>query len=489
MACVDNTLLYAAKSAEDGQRTIVELILQRDGVGLVCVEEHAIVSYDEDYGKVHSMCINGSSLFLSNQRGISKLDMSTRQHSLIIRAPNDPCILAKFGSDLLYTNQKSCSVWRLQSTGDVEVFAGKEEGSLDRPVTTCPFRQPMGITTEFDSVVYVCDAQTNSIKLLSKMSNCAKFLRAIGALYEAFSIHAKAALYETKTINEAIDLVRHCKTTLEVYENEICVESNITGALNGPQGTVSAKTVDSIQLMEWGLQRLANILAKYDYQCLNLLSCMTLDIENCHATVHAKKVNMSRLEYARSFDATMKESVKRAAHWAAYYHTSRRSWYPKPDTTVSLQNVPFMTPLPVVSLNTNDCELLRNWASAYGAAVRQRKVRQEITMAKHGILPEFVYQRHLMVGEKVSLYFQLDEDKDLHDDIDPNEDAINGNNPDESHDEFDESSDEEVDINVDDNTSQSQQGQQDELGTSTNFLFGARSWYGRTVRFNNRLLF
>jgi hypothetical protein len=41
---------------------------------------------------------------------------------------------------------------------------------------------------------------------------------------------------------------------------------------------------------------------------------MTLDIENCHATVHAKKVKMSKLEYARSFGATMKESVKRAPH-------------------------------------------------------------------------------------------------------------------------------------------------------------------------------
>jgi hypothetical protein len=33
---------------------------------------------------------------------------------------------------------------------------------------------------------------------------------------------------------------------------------------------------------------------------------MTLDIENCHATVHAKKVKMSKLEYAGSFGATMK---------------------------------------------------------------------------------------------------------------------------------------------------------------------------------------
>ena len=95
------------------------------------------------------------------------------------------------------------------------------------------------------------------------MYHCARFLRAIGALYEAFSIHNKAALYETKTTNEAIELVRHCKTTLEEYEYEIHAERNITDALNGPQGHVSAKTVDSIQLMEWGLLRLASILAEY----------------------------------------------------------------------------------------------------------------------------------------------------------------------------------------------------------------------------------
>ena len=56
----------------------------------------------------------------------------------------------------------------------------------------------------------------------------------------------------------------------------------------------------------------------------------------------------------------------------------------------------------------------------------------------------------------------------------------------EGQQEFDESSDEEVEVSADDNNSQ---GQQDELGTSTNFLYGARSRYRRAVRFNNRLLF
>ena len=35
------------------------------------------------------------------------------------------------------------------------MFAGKEEGSLDGPVTTCCFKQAMGIAIKLDSVVYV----------------------------------------------------------------------------------------------------------------------------------------------------------------------------------------------------------------------------------------------------------------------------------------------------------------------------------------------
>ena len=57
---------------------------------------------------------------------------------------------------------------------------------------------------------------------------------------------------------------------------------------------------------------------------------------------------------------------------------------------------------------------------------------------------------------------------------------------DDGQQEFDQSSDEEVEVSTDDNNSQ---GQQDELGTSTNFLFGARSRYGRVGRLNHQLLF
>ena len=102
------------------------------------------------------------------------------------------------------------------------------------------------------------------------------------------------------------------------------------------------------------------------------------DVENCHAIVHSKKVNMSRLEYARLFGATIIESVKRTASWASYYNTSRKSKHPRPDTKLSLDNVPLMIPLPAVNLPSNDCDILRNWTSAYGSVVRQRTVWKNV---------------------------------------------------------------------------------------------------------------
>ena len=80
----------------------------------------------------------------------------------------------------------------------------------------------------------------------------------------------------------------------------------------------------------------------------------------------------------------------------------------------------------------------------------------------------------------------MDEDEGTREDLNEHEASEKADDSDEGQQEFDETSDEELEVNVDDNNSQ---GRQDELGTSTNFLFGARSRYGRAVRFNTRLLF
>ena len=71
----------------------------------------------------------------------------------------------------------------------------------------------------------------------------------------------------------------------------------------------SARTVASVAMIDTGLQRLYANLEKFVYKHTNVLSCMTLDVANCHSTVHVKQANMSKAQNCRSFGLAMKEAV------------------------------------------------------------------------------------------------------------------------------------------------------------------------------------
>lgn len=67
--------------------------------------------------------------------------------------------------------------------------------------------------------------------------------------------------------------------------------------------------------------------------------------------------------------------------------------------------------------------------------MRQRTVRQETTMAKHGTLPEFTYQRRCVTSDK-PIMFALGQDDERLDNAEVDDEEI--------EDDFDSSSDEEV---------------------------------------------
>ena len=81
------------------------------------------------------------------------------------------------------TDQEEASLFKIDEEGRVQIFAGtKLEGSQDGPVLECQFKQPIGICVEFDSVVYICDAQSNSLKIIRRLSEMARFLKSVGKL-------------------------------------------------------------------------------------------------------------------------------------------------------------------------------------------------------------------------------------------------------------------------------------------------------------------
>ena len=185
---------------------------------------------------------------------------------------------------------------------------------------------------------------------------------------------------------------------------------NLPKSLSGPHGNVTEETIVSVSFLQFGLQRLTDLLIPVDYTFTNLLSCLTLDVENCPSVVH--HLLCAVLEYARNFGHTVKESVKKIMNWAAFYFTNQKSWYPVPDRAASLFEIPLAPQLSPAVISSQDAQLMKEWAHNFGAAVRQGTVRQETTMARAATLPSFLYQREIMPGESVDLIGEVPRSED-----------------------------------------------------------------------------
>ena len=76
---------------------------------------------------------------------------------------------------------------------------------------------------------------------------------------------------------------------------------------------VNGYSVAIQSLLNSELRQLKNNTEKLGYR--NLLSWMTLSLENLHSTMNKKYSTQTVLTYAQSFATSMKESVKRLIEW------------------------------------------------------------------------------------------------------------------------------------------------------------------------------
>ena len=163
--------------------------------------------------------------------------------------------------------------------------------------------------------------------------------------------------------------------------------------LTGTEGSISSKSLTSLELTLWAPKRLDKIPQVYDYKSTNMLSLMTLSVEHLHTTSHIKLPLMTQLQYTRDFMSTLKKSIKKSGNWSAFYFTSRKaSWYLPTENTIYLNDV--LKELPKkknpTKITQNEQQALHSWPVTYTRAVRQSTVKQETTMAKMGTLPHYL---------------------------------------------------------------------------------------------------
>ena len=250
-------------------------------------------------------------------------------------------------------------------------------------------------------------------------------------------------------------------------------------ATHGAQGFVSTKSLVSLELTEWSLEKLLETVAIFNYKP-NLLSMMTRSVEHFHSTIHAKQVLMSQLQYGREFMRSTKESLKRIFPWSAYYFTNRKGrCYPPIEDGIDFNNITSLLPKKTKygTISKSNEEKLISWAESYTRAVRQRTVRQETTMAKSGTLPHYLYADSIDEMAKATAKFREKaiqiENTNATNEKDMEED--DGNN--ENSDEFDESEDDEEIIPVNDVAG---------LDDGALFMVGRSTRFGRAIKLNTK---
>jgi len=174
-------------------------------------------------------------------------------------------------------------------------------------------------------------------------------------LFRAFSVHLKHQTVPRLSIAETLQEVGDLKRFLE-------------GTVSTVQTNLSLKSVQMIYNQRNRLDDKLKSTTKDIH--VDLLVCLTTQVENLHAVGHFKDQCATSLNYSRNMGNTVYESIKRITSWAAYYFTHPTSYYPIPDSSIPLKHISKLSHLGKTRhLNSTQEQIMREWAVQHSKCV------------------------------------------------------------------------------------------------------------------------
>ncbi len=388
--------------ADDGCKSIIQIELSRDDVtvnGKIFQETQyppavvAIRALTQINGNVYFAGCIDQATDADVDGGIFKLDLASLCVTKVLEV-SSPCGISTYGNNLIFNDHNRQVKMFNPASGVQSVVAGSGQcGNEDGPADYASFTQLQGICSD-SNTIYITDTATGRVKMITRLSGTAEFLKQLGRLYDSFEIHARvpgAKQPTTISISDATSSVAKVTAFMEESVKEVKVNHDLANkSTNGPEGTISSQTQESIKLLEEGMEALNRFFRDFPNYELDISTLLSTVVENLHAVSHFKSETFSYLKYAMDFGSIVKESLKRTTNWSAKYFTHPRSYYPVPVNHIKLSDVVYMTPLPSIMMSHEDQQLMRDWLEPY-RPVRQRTVRSETTKDTAGALPPNVY--------------------------------------------------------------------------------------------------
>ena len=172
-----------------------------------------------------------------------------------------------------------------------------EEENSDGSEKSASFVQVHGICT-YEKSLFVTDVAVGTIKLVTGLSKTVTFLKNLVCLYDTFGIHEKGTPAQKVTLKEAKENVDKVYSEVKRTVASVKERFNLSRETNGPEGTVSKKTQDSLTLLRKGMNRLIeniNSINPLFIDQVELLTLVTTQVENLHAVSHFKHETFSSL--------------------------------------------------------------------------------------------------------------------------------------------------------------------------------------------------
>lgn len=153
--------------------------------------------------------------------------------------------VASYLAGIVYVDIGSLQIKTKICGEEALVIAGTgKEGNSNGKGDQATFAQPMCICVEHDKNIFISDAQTGSVKLITSIKGIVKYLGHLGLLYKAFSVHMKHQTVPIRSLPQAIELLEELDSYLETTTEKALSHSNdvndaSTGKPSGSQGTIS----------------------------------------------------------------------------------------------------------------------------------------------------------------------------------------------------------------------------------------------------------
>jgi len=140
--------------------------------------------------------------------GVIAINMSDRAVEVVLKNGSAHCVesshIADCRTGIVYADTGSRQIKAKVPGKEVIVIAGNgKEGNCNARAKDASFSQPMGICVELDKSI-----QTGCVKLITAVKGAAEFLKHLGMLYKAFSVHQKHQVVQKLPLDEAIELLK-----------------------------------------------------------------------------------------------------------------------------------------------------------------------------------------------------------------------------------------------------------------------------------------